>query len=105
MIKITIASTAVRTMRGNSKTTGKAYDLAFQDAWFHTFDREGKPAPFPQKVEIILPRAEDGAPLYFAAGDYQLAPSSIYVDRNGKLAIEPHLVALNKPAAAARPTA
>jgi len=102
MIRISIASTAVRSMRGNSKVSGKPYDLAFQDAWFHTIGKDGVAAPYPQKVEIILPRADDGAALFYAVGEYQLAPSSVYVDRNGKLSIEPHLVAL-KPAAVARP--
>jgi len=103
MIRITIASTTVRNMRGNSKTTGKPYDMAFQEAWFHTIGKDGVAAPYPQKVEIILPRDTDGAALFHPVGDYQLAPASVYVDRNGKLALEPVLVAL-KPAVAARPT-
>ena len=106
MIKVTIASTQVREQSGTSKTTGKPYNMAFQDAWFHTIGRDGKPAPFPQKVELILPRNEQGAALYFAPGEYQLAPSSVYVDRGGKLAIDgSQLVALKQPAATARPTA
>jgi len=104
MIKVTIASTAVREQSGIGKTSGKPYNMAFQDAWFHTIGKDGKAAPYPQKVELILPRNEQGAALFFPVGDYQLAPSSVYVDRGGKLAIDgSQLKAM--PAASARPTA
>ena len=66
-------------------------------------DRQGKPNPYPEKVEIILEKDKDGAALFYTPGEYTFAPESIYVDRNGSLAISPRLVALQrtpKPAAA-----
>jgi len=102
MIKVSIMSTTVRNMTGIGKVSGKPYSLNFQDAWFHTIDKDGVAAPFPQKVELILPTAKDGAALFYAIGQYELAPSSVYVDRNGKLALEPVLVP-TKPAAAVTP--
>lgn len=100
MIKVSVTSTEVRTQSGNAKATGKAYNLAFQTVWFHTFDRTGKPNPYPEKVEIILDKNSEGAPLFWPIGEYTLAPESVYVNRNGDLAISPRLHQL-KPAPAA----
>jgi len=91
MIKVSITSTTVRRMAGTSKTTGKQYDMSFQDGWLHLFDKEGNPEPFPTKVELNLPKDKDGAALFCAPGDYQLHPSSIYVDGKGKLSVAPRL--------------
>lgn len=92
MIKVTVSSTTVRRMTGNSKATGKPYDMSFQDVWMHLSDREGNPDPYPTKVEITLPKDKDGAALFYAPGNYQLHPSSIYVDSKGKLSVAPRLV-------------
>lgn len=100
MIKVSVTSTEVRTQSGNAKATGKPYSLSFQTVWMHTFDRAGKPNPYPEKVEIILDKNEQGAALFWPAGDYTLAPESIYVNRNGDLSISPRLLPL-KPAPAA----
>ncbi len=100
MIKVSVTSTEVRNQSGTAKTTGKAYSLSFQTAWMHTYDRSGKPNPYPEKVEIILEKNDQGAALFWPAGDYTLAPESIYVNRNGDLSISPRLVPL-KPAPAA----
>lgn len=94
MIKVQITSTQVRRMTGNAKGTGKPYDMSFQDAWMFLTDRDGKPDPYPTKVEIMLPKDKDGAALFYPEGNYQLHPSSIYVDQTGRLALSPRLVAL-----------
>lgn len=99
MIKVQITSTAVRRLTGNAKGTGKAYDMSFQDAWMFLTDRDGKPDPYPTKVEVMLPKDKDGAALFYAEGNYQLHPSSVYVDQNGRLALSPRLVALSAPPA------
>lgn len=104
MIKVSVTSTEVRTQSGNAKATGKPYSLAFQIVWMHTYDRSGKPNPYPEKVEIILEKNEQGAALFYPVGDYTLAPESVYVNRNGDLALSPRLVPL-KPAAVAAPAA
>lgn len=94
MIKVTVTSTEVRHMAGNSKTTGKSYALDFQTVWFHTFDKLGNPNPYPEKAEIILDHDKDGAALFYTPGEYTLHPSSLYVGRNGDLAIAPRLTAI-----------
>jgi len=101
MLKIIITSTAVRNMTGVAKAPPhKPYDMSFQDAWFHLVGPDGVAEPYPQKVEIILPKAKDGAALFYGVGEYVMDPSSIYVDRNGKLAVAPRLVAVAKQARA-----
>jgi hypothetical protein len=99
MIKVQITSSAVRRMQGLAKGTQKPYDISFQDAWMFLTDRDGKPDPYPTKVEVMLPKDKDGAALFYAEGNYQLHPSSVYVDQNGRLALSPRLVALAAPPA------
>lgn len=101
MIKVTVSSTDVRHQSGNAKASGKPYALAFQTVWVHTFDKQGNPNPFPEKVEIILDKAQDGAALFHPAGEYLLHPSSIYVNRNGDLSVAPRLVPVPKAKPAA----
>ena len=101
MIKISVTSTEVRNMRGNGKASGKPYDLNFQTVWAHTSDRNGNPNPYPEKVEIILEKSEQGAALFYPVGEYTLAPNSVFVDRGGNLSISPRLVPLKPKAAPA----
>ena len=101
MIQVSVTSTEVRNQRGTAKASGKAYDLNFQTVWFHTHDRQGNKNPYPEKSEIILEKNEQGAPLFWPIGEYTLAPSSVYVDRSGNLAIAPRLVSIKPKAAAA----
>ena len=99
MIRVSVTSTDVRNQSGNVKTTGKPYSLNFQTVWLHTVDRHGKPNPYPEKAEIILEKNAEGAALFYPVGTYQLAPESIYLNRNGDVAISPKLIALPAPAA------
>ncbi len=101
MIQVSVTSTEVRNQRGTAKASGKAYDLNFQTVWFHTYDRQGNKNPYPEKSEIILEKNEQGQALFWPIGEYTLAPSSVYVDRSGNLAIAPRLVSIKPKAAAA----
>lgn len=101
MIKVSVTSTEVRNQSGNAKASGKPYSLNFQEVWVHTSDRKGNPNPYPEKVEVILEKNEQGAALFYPVGDYVLSPNSIYVDRNGSLAISPRLVPVKPRAVAA----
>ena len=101
MIQVSVTSTEVRNQRGTAKASGKAYDLNFQTVWFHTHDRQGNKNPYPEKSEIILEKNEQGQALFWPIGEYALAPSSVYVDRSGNLAIAPRLVSIKPKAAAA----
>lgn len=101
MIKVSVTSTEVRNQSGNAKATGKPYSLDFQTVWVHTYDRAGNLLPYPEKVEIILEKDKTGAALYYTPGEYILAPSAVYVDRNGSLAISPRLVAAKQAPKAA----
>ena len=94
MNKVIITSTEVRHQSGNSKTTGKPYAMSFQTGWIQTFSRDGTPNPYPEKFEIILEKDKDGAALFHATGEYVLHPSSIYLDRQGNLAVAPRLASV-----------
>lgn len=87
MLKVTVAQTTVKEVKGVSKTSGKPYHMRFQSAYAHTVDKEGNPPPFPEKFEIIL----DHDALAYPPGEYTLHPSALYVDRDGRLACSPRL--------------
>lgn len=96
MIKVTVAQTTVKEIKGTSAKTGKAYQMRFQTAYAHTVDKDGNTPPYPEKFEVML----DNDAAAYAPGDYQLHPSAVYVDRDGRLAISARLTPLKtaKPA-------
>ncbi|PND36612.1 heavy metal transporter [Paucibacter aquatile] len=97
MIQITIAQTTVKEFKGNSKTTGKPYHLRMQTGYAHTVDKDGNKPPYPEKFDLML----DGEQQPYSPGDYQLHPSSLYVDRDGRLAVSARLAPVaRKPATA-----
>jgi hypothetical protein len=102
MIQVSVTSTEVRNQSGNAKASGKPYSLNFQTVYVHTYGRDGKKNPYPEKTEIILEKNEQGAALFYPAGEYTLAPESFYVDRSGNLAVSPRLTKLVPAAAAAK---
>jgi hypothetical protein len=95
MIRITVAQTTVRELKGTSKTTGRPYHMRFQNGYAHTVDKDNNAPPFPEKFEISLDTDQSA----YAPGDYQLHPSAVYVDRDGRLAISARLTPLKKPGA------
>ena len=95
MIQVSVTSTEVRNQSGNAKASGKPYSLNFQTVYVHTYGRDGKKNPYPEKTE-------QGAALFYPAGEYTLAPESFYVDRSGNLAVSPRLTKLVPAAAAAK---
>lgn len=101
MIQVSVTSTEVRNQSGNAKASGKPYSLNFQTVWVHTFDKTGKKNPYPEKTEIILEKNDQGAALFYPAGEYILSPESFYVDRSGNLVVAPRLTAKPVPATAA----
>lgn len=98
MIKVSIPAVITRNQAGVGKTSGKAYNMDFQTVYIHTIGKDGKPNPFPEKTEIILDKNDQGQPLVYAVGEYQLHPASLYVDRSGNLAVAPRLAPLTKQA-------
>jgi hypothetical protein len=100
MIKVTVYGLPVREFSGNARESGKPYHLRIQTVYAHIVDEQGNSLPVPEKFEIILEK--DAHP--FAPGEYTLHPSSLYLDRNGKLALSPRLAPLRAKTAAA-PTA
>lgn len=87
MIKIEIQSAEVRVKSGTSARTGKGYQIREQDGYAHTFDRQGKPNPYPVRLAITL--GDDQQP--YAPGMYTLAPESLYTNRFNQLEIAPVL--------------
>ncbi len=88
MIQVRIVNPAVKELKGVSKTTGRDYHIRTQQAYAFCIDQQGVIAEFPDKFEISLDR--DQPP--YAAGTYQLHPSAVYINREGRLAVAPRLM-------------
>lgn len=96
MIEIRITSPDVRELKGTSKSTGREYHLRIQTAYAFCVAPDGSVAEYPEKFEISLDRDQPA----YARGAYRLAPSAVYVNRDGRLDLSPRLVPVSTPAAA-----
>jgi len=83
MIRIEVQLNAVRTI-----TSQKGQQFRICEGYAFTLGVDGKQHPHPTRVEWFL-RREEQPP---APGFYLLAPTSIYVDRQGRFALAPVLV-------------
>lgn len=101
MIRITVAQSTVRELKGTSKTSGKPYHLRFQTGYAHTVDKDGNPPPYPEKFEIML----DSDQAAYQPGEYTLHPSSVEVDRDGRLAVITRLTPVKPVARQSAPAA
>lgn len=81
-LKIEITQVKIDTIQGKSNKTGKDFSFRKQSVWLHT-----PTDVYPKETEIILDDNVTGYPV----GNYLLDDSSIYVDRNGRLAVNPVL--------------
>jgi hypothetical protein len=80
--KIEVTDVKIDTISGKSNKTGKDFSFRKQSVWLHT-----PTDVYPKQTEIILSDDITGYP----KGFYLLDDTSIYVDRNGRLAINPVL--------------
>lgn len=89
MIRLIVDKAATKDVSGTSKA-GKPYAMSFQTAYAFCVDPEtGEVSAFPDKFEMVLPKGQEKA---YPKGEYTLSPASIYVDRDGKLALRPVLI-------------
>lgn len=73
-VRIEIVSTAINTIQGKSKSSGKDYKMHKQEAYLHNGHH------YPDRFELTLPDNEMG-PVAYQPGFYTLAPGSITVNR------------------------
>jgi Helix-destabilising protein len=91
MIKVVITTPEIKELKGTAKATGNPYHLRIQTAHAFTVDKDtGAIVEFPDKFEISLDKEQTP----YARGTYQLAPSALYVGREGRLEVRPRLVPL-----------
>jgi len=89
MIKIEIESSAIKTIEGISAKTGKPYSMRIQSGYIFLIGTDGTVGKYPEKFDFLL--AKDLHP--YAPGLYMLHPSSLSLDRDGKLAVSIRLSA------------
>lgn len=91
MIKVTVP-------QGNPRTINAADGRIFytQAVYLHLSDREGKLLPYPEKTDVFLDKDERGNPKPYAPGEYQLHPSSIYLDSKRRIAVAPRFAPLQR---------
>ena len=94
MINIEIKSPEVKTKSGIAAKSGKPYSIREQEGWAFTFDRNGKPNPYPVKLSLSL---RDEQPPY-QPGVYTICPSSLYTNRFDQLEISPVLIPFDQKA-------
>jgi len=83
MMKIEFKDNKTESFSGTSKKTNKPFSITKQVGWLHGTEA------YPVKVEIML--KDEQKP--YSRGFYRVdADSSIYVDRNNRLAISPVLI-------------
>jgi hypothetical protein len=82
-IKIEVKSPAIIERSGVSAKTGKPYSIREQEAYAHTFDKDGHLMPYPVRIRLSLGPQQPP----YAPGNYQLDPSCIYVDQFGGLTL------------------
>jgi len=87
MLKVSFTSAPIEVIPYTSKKDGSPQQLRKQSGYLHVILEDGTPSPYPDKFGILLER--DQAP--YPAGDYVLHPSSVTVDRDGRLACHPRL--------------
>ena len=87
MINIVVTASPIVERKGTAKLTGKPYHLRIQTAHAFTIDEHGVIAEFPDKFEILL----DPEQAPYARGKYQLQPSAVFVNRDGRLDVRPRL--------------
>jgi hypothetical protein len=67
----------------------KPWKIRIQTGHIYCVDKEGVCDEFPGKFEILL----DDEQAAYPKGVYTFSPSAVYLDRNGRLAITPRLIA------------
>jgi len=88
MIAIEVKEATAREISGNSKGTNKPYSFGVQTIWAHVVEKDGKPSAYPIKTEVML----DNGKAPYPVGQYVLDPSSVYVNRNGRLDLSVRLM-------------
>jgi hypothetical protein len=97
MIQIIITSPEIKELKGIAKVSQKPYHLRIQTAYAATVNKDtGEVSEIPDKFEVMLDKDQPPYP----RGKYQLAPSSLYVSREGRLELAPRLAPLSAPAKA-----
>ena len=87
MIKIRILTDKTQHLKGVGKASGKPYDMHLQTAYAFTIDGDGTVSEIPEKFEFVLEQEQPP----FQRGDYTLTPDAVYIDRNGRMGINPKL--------------
>lgn len=83
-LKIEVKTTDVETFSGIAAASKKPYTINKQAAWLHT-----PTEPYPTKIELMLKDATKPYQLGVYGIDFE---KSVYVDRNGRMAITPVLI-------------
>lgn len=100
MIKIEVRSADLRQIPFTYKSgqkAGQAGTMHKQEAWAFLVDSDGKPQPYPQRINIEIDVAQKQAA--WPVGVYQLAPSTVFVGKYGDLVFgRVHLLPLSQSA-------
>jgi len=94
MLKITVPKAVVSEIPYTDKK-GQPAKLLKQVAYLHTVEEDGAPSFAPARFEVLLPK---GVTTPYPAGEYNLHPSAIGIDQNGRLSCTPRLTPIKRAA-------
>jgi hypothetical protein len=81
-LRIEIKSPVITEISGISKA-GKPYNIKKQVGWAYTYDQQGAPNPYPERIDISM---VDGQPAY-AIGNYLLSDKCLFVGDFNSLSV------------------
>jgi len=90
MLNFEIHSAELREIPYRNKA-GEAASLFTQNAYVLLVGRDGKPEPYPTKIELSID-SRRGPPTPYPVGKYTLSAASFFVGEFGKLSLSPRLV-------------
>lgn len=106
MLKVTVVKPEASVVSWRANAQGReAGSMRVQEIWVHTVEQDGTPAFAPTRVELILNRERvdqvtgeilTPAQAAYPAGEYTLHPSSVYVNRDGKLSFAARLTPMKR---------
>ncbi len=73
------------TLINKTSKAGKPY--AVQQAYAHTVNSDGSPKRYPTEITLFVKKDQQGNPVPYSKGEYDLADSSFEVDQYGNLSI------------------
>jgi hypothetical protein len=82
-LRIEIKSPFINEITGVAAKSGKPYHIRKQSGWAYTFDQNGQPNPYPERIDISIADGQEAYP----PGNYMLSDKCFFVGDFNALAV------------------